>query len=68
VNVDAVLVAQKPKIAPFVPAMRERIAQALEVAEDQVNVRGKTAEGMDDVGAGKGMISHAVALLARSQS
>jgi 2-C-methyl-D-erythritol 2,4-cyclodiphosphate synthase len=66
VNVDAVLVAQAPKIAPFVPAMRARIAGALEVEEEQVNVRGKTAEGMDDVGAGKGMIAHAVCLLARA--
>jgi len=59
-------VAQAPKIAPFVPQMRERIAAALEVALEQVNVRGKTAEGMDDVGAGKGMIAHAVCLLCRA--
>ncbi len=68
VNVDAVLVAQAPKIAPFVPQMRARIASALEVLEEQVNVRGKTAEGMDDVGAGKGMIAHAVCLLCRAAS
>ncbi len=68
VNVDAVLVAQAPKIAPFVPAMRERIASALQVSVEQVNVRGKTAEGMDDVGAGQGMIAHAVCLLARASS
>jgi len=68
VNVDAVLVAQAPKIAPFVPQMRARIASALEVLEEQINVRGKTAEGMDDVGAGKGMIAHAVCLLCRAAS
>lgn len=66
VNVDAVLVAQAPRIAPFVPQMRARIAGALEVSVEQANVRGKTAEGMDDVGAGKGMIAHAVCLLARA--
>jgi 2-C-methyl-D-erythritol 2,4-cyclodiphosphate synthase len=63
VNVDAVLIAQRPKISPYVPQMRERIAQALEIEIAEVNVRGKTAEGMDAVGAGQGMISHAVCLL-----
>ena len=65
VNVDAVLIAEKPKIAPFVPRMRERIAQALGCEMEQVNVRGKTGEGMDAVGQGLGMQSHAVCLLAR---
>ena len=65
-NVDAVLIAQAPKISPFVPAMRERIAAALGASIGQVNLRGKTAEGMDDVGAGRGMVAHAVCLLARS--
>ena len=62
-NVDAVLVAERPKIAPFVPAMRERIAAALDTDIENVNVRGKTAEGMGPVGAGEGMEAHAVALL-----
>ncbi len=62
-NVDAVLIAQRPKISPFVPQMRARIAAALQVAVEQVNLRGKTAEGMDDVGREQGMIAHAVCLL-----
>ena len=66
VNVDAVLIAERPKISPFVPRMRERIAEALEIEVAQINVRGKTAEGMDAAGAGKGMISHAVCLLTRA--
>jgi 2-C-methyl-D-erythritol 2,4-cyclodiphosphate synthase len=66
VNVDAVLIAERPKIAPFVPQMRERIAQALGCEVEQVNVRGKTAEGMDAVGQGLGMESHSVCLLART--
>jgi len=65
-NVDAVVVAQRPKIAPFVPEMKEIIAKRLQVSMECVNLRGKTAEGMDDVGAGLGMQSHAVALLVRS--
>ena len=62
-NVDAVLVAQRPKIAPFVPQMRERIAEALGVEVGQVNVRGKTAEGLGPLGEGLGMEAHAVCLL-----
>ena len=57
-----VLIAQRPKIAPFVPQMRERIAAALSVQVEQVNVRGKTAEGLGDLGEGLGMEAHAVCL------
>lgn len=62
-NIDAVLVAQKPKISPFVPQMKTNVAHHLQIDEGCVNLRGKTAENMDDVGAGLGMIAHAVALL-----
>ncbi len=65
VNVDAILIAQRPKIAPFVPAMKSNVARILGVDEAQINLRGKTAEGLDDVGAGRGMQAHAVALLSR---
>lgn len=63
VNVDCVLVAQRPKIAAYVPDMKKNVARLLEVEENRVNLRGKTGEGLDDVGAGLGMVSHAVALL-----
>ncbi len=66
-NVDAVLIAQKPKIAPYVLAMRERVATALEIATGNVNIRGKTAEGMGALGAEEGMAAHAVCLLNRSR-
>ena len=62
-NVDAVLIAQKPKIASYVAQMRAVIAGVLEVAVEQVNVRGKTAEGLGALGAGEGMACHAVCLL-----
>ena len=65
VNVDAVLVAQKPVISPFVEQMKGNIADALGIDRANVNVRGKTGEGLDDVGAGLGMHAHAVALLAK---
>jgi 2-C-methyl-D-erythritol 2,4-cyclodiphosphate synthase len=64
-NVDAVLIAQRPKISPFVPQMRERIAQALGTGIEQVNVRGKTAEGLGALGEGLGMEAHAVCLAVR---
>ncbi len=63
VNVDAVLIAQQPKISPFVAQMKENVARILEVELECVNLRGKTGEGLDDVGAGLGMHAHAVALL-----
>lgn len=62
-NVDAVLIAQQPKISPFVQAMRENIAEVLGVSTLDVNVRGKTAENMGALGAGEGMAVHAVCLL-----
>lgn len=64
-NIDCVLVAQKPKIAPFIPQMRSNVARLLSIEEHRVNLRGKTGEGLDDVGAGLGMIAHAVVLLQR---
>jgi 2-C-methyl-D-erythritol 2,4-cyclodiphosphate synthase len=62
-NIDCVLIAERPKIAPHVEAMRERIAAALEIAVSDVGVRGKTAEKMDAVGAGQGMVAHAVCIV-----
>lgn len=62
-NVDAVLIAQQPKISPYVDAMRETIAEILDVSPQDVNIRGKTAEKMGALGAGEGMAVHAVCLL-----
>ncbi len=64
-NVDAVLIAQKPKIAPYVKQMRSVIADVLKADVEQVNVRGKTAEGLGALGAGEGMACHAICLLWR---
>ncbi|BCM89434.1 2-C-methyl-D-erythritol 2,4-cyclodiphosphate synthase [Abditibacteriota bacterium] len=66
-NVDCVLVAQKPKIAPFISQMKTNVARLLSIEENRVNLRGKTGEGLDDVGAGLGMVSHAVALLQKKE-
>jgi 2-C-methyl-D-erythritol 2,4-cyclodiphosphate synthase len=66
VNVDSTIVAQAPRMAPHIDAMRERIAQCLGVATDQVNVKAKTAEKMGPVGEGRAIETRAVCLLARA--
>jgi 2-C-methyl-D-erythritol 2,4-cyclodiphosphate synthase len=66
VNVDSTIVAQAPKMAPHIPAMRERMAACLGVAVDQVNVKAKTAEKMGPVGEGRAIEARAVCLLART--
>ena len=64
-NVDATIVAQAPKMAPHVPAMCQRIAQALGLPLDAVNVKAKTAEQMGPVGEGRAIEARAVCLLLR---
>ena len=64
-NVDSTVIAQAPKLAPHIGAMRESIARALSVAADQVNVKAKTAEKMGPVGEGRAMEARAVVLLTR---
>ncbi len=62
-NVDSTIVAQAPKMAPHIPAMRERIAALLGLAADQVNVKAKTAEKLGPVGEGLSIEARAVVLL-----
>ena len=64
-NVDSTIVAQAPKMAPHIPAMRERIAALLGLAADQVNVKAKTAEKLGPVGEGKSIEARAIVLLQR---
>jgi len=63
VNVDSTIVAQAPKMAPHLLAMRQRIAGALAIKIDQVSVKAKTAEKMGPVGAGEAIEARAVCLL-----
>jgi 2-C-methyl-D-erythritol 2,4-cyclodiphosphate synthase len=65
-NVDSTVIAQAPKLAPHIPAMRQRIAQALVVSLEQVSVKAKTAEGLGPVGEGAAMEARAVCLLMRA--
>jgi 2-C-methyl-D-erythritol 2,4-cyclodiphosphate synthase len=62
-NVDATLIAQRPKLAGFLPQMRQNLALAMGVPSDQVNVKATTEEGLGFTGAGQGIAAQAVALL-----
>lgn len=62
-NVDSTVVAQAPKLAPHIAAMRSAIAQALGLGPEQVNVKAKTAERLGPVGQGLGIEARAVVLL-----
>ena len=62
-NIDATIIAQEPKMAPHIPAMRERIAQALQIETGQVNIKATTEEKLGFTGAGEGISSQAVCLL-----
>lgn len=62
-NVDATIVAQRPKMAPHIPVMRENIARVLACNVDQVNVKATTTEELGFAGRGEGIAAYAVALL-----
>jgi 2-C-methyl-D-erythritol 4-phosphate cytidylyltransferase/2-C-methyl-D-erythritol 2,4-cyclodiphosphate synthase len=62
-NVDVTIVAQRPKLLPYLGAMRASLAGALAVAVDAVSIKGKTNEGMDSTGRGESMACHAVAFI-----
>ena len=65
-NVDVTVIAQKPKLLPYLQAMRENLAAALGVDVSAVSVKGKTNEGVDSMGRGEAMACHAVALITRA--
>ena len=62
-NVDATIIAQRPKMAPHIPQMRENIAKALKVPVNRVNVKATTEEGLGFTGSGEGIAAHAVCLI-----
>ncbi|MFT3856598.1 MAG: 2-C-methyl-D-erythritol 2,4-cyclodiphosphate synthase [Aquabacterium sp.] len=64
-NIDSTIVAQAPKMAPHIPQMRARIAEALGLSTDAVNVKAKTAEKMGPVGEGRAIEARAICLLFR---
>lgn len=62
-NVDATVMAERPKLRPHIQAMRGRLASVLRIDVDQVNVKAKTNEGLESVGRGEAMTAQAIASL-----
>ncbi len=62
-NADITVLAERPKLAPYIPAMRKNIADVLHVCEDCINIKATTEEGLGFTGAGEGIAAHAVCLL-----
>ena len=68
VNLDCTISAEQPKLSPHKPAIRERIAELLEISVENVNVKAKTGEGVGPVGRKEAIAADAVVLLARESS
>jgi 2-C-methyl-D-erythritol 2,4-cyclodiphosphate synthase len=64
-NIDATLMAERPMLRPHMEAIRERLASALQIDLDQINVKAKTNEGLESVGRGEAIAAEAVALIAQ---
>ncbi len=62
-NIDCTVIAQRPKLAPYIDRMRQNIAETLEIAGEQVNVKATTEEGLGFTGRGEGIAAHAVCLI-----
>ena len=66
VNVDATVLAQAPRLAPFILEMRERLAAAMGLDAERVSVKATTEEGLGFTGSGEGIAAHAVALVEKT--
>lgn len=62
-NIDATIIAQKPKLAPYIPQMITNIARTLRIDEDQINIKATTEEGLGFTGEGLGISANAICLL-----
>ena len=67
-NLDSTVVAERPKIGPFIPQMKEQIAGALRISPQRINIKATTSEGLGFIGEGKGMAAYAVVLLKEARS
>ena len=65
-NIDSTIIAQKPKMAPYISTMRENIARALNISLNQINVKATTEEGLGFTGEGKGISSQSICLLTKT--
>lgn len=66
-NLDAVIIAEKPKMAPYILDMRRKIAEALKTDIDAVSIKATTTEGLDATGRGEGIAAQAIASIIRKQ-
>ena len=62
-NIDSTVIAQQPKLAPYIPQMIKNMAEALNISEQQINVKGKTEEKLGFTGNGEGIKAEAVCLI-----
>ncbi len=62
-NIDSTIIAQRPKLAPYISEMRKQVANTLDIAVAQVNIKATTAEELGIVGEGKAIVAHAVTCL-----
>ncbi len=62
-NLDTMVIAEEPRIMPYIPSMKAQIAQAMQIAEEKVNIKATTSEGLGFVGEGEGIAAYAVVLL-----
>ena len=62
--IDAVVIAERPKLGPYFPAMRQALAHALGISPDHINLKAKTNEGLGELGRAEAIAAHAVAALA----
>ncbi|MGI5840296.1 MAG: 2-C-methyl-D-erythritol 2,4-cyclodiphosphate synthase [bacterium] len=65
-NIDAVVVAQAPRLAPYLPAMNINIADTLKIGADRVNIKATTTEGLGFTGTGEGIAAYAAALIEKT--
>lgn len=63
VNIDVTVIAQRPKLAGFIPEMRKNISSDLNISEDCINIKATTEEGLGFTGGGEGIAAHAVCLI-----
>jgi len=64
-NIDSVILAERPRMAPYIQTMRERLAAVLNIEVAQISVKAKTGEGLESVGRGEAMAAQVIALLGK---
>ena len=66
-NIDATIIAQKPKMAPHIPLMKQKMSQTLGILESQLNIKATTEEGLGFTGSGEGISAQAICLLTETE-